>query len=625
VPAIDAQTDYADASSKSISAEALSACTEGGLPTQALDMAEEKMNGFLKSGDKKREACMKLAAAELVGFMDNGSADFEEALERAGEAMSTFQDSSDKAMEATAQLVLSALNYKRQRTTECHQAASQAFLLFEELGNKGGQAKAYHALALSYLIPEDYDNATKSYKKAVALYKDLGLKQQQFIELQYMAESYMSQDKPQKAMKAAKDALAVASGLKGNKKGQALVLLQLAEAMVADGHGKRALKTVQDGVAKLREDGGVEGIIGGLQALLHTHLMLGSPGEAMEASKEAQTLINKIKDGSGRQYAEIDLMHSKSQALLGSGEAERAVKACRQAAKIAKELGDHAEEMEALNAIALAWASQDGTKNMAQDLVAEAKTVCQNSGNVLGEASVAMLSGDLLSKNKGSADEVLAEMEEARALYQEAEDIAGEAAALRVMVVCNVAKGDYAEAMEAASDSLELYKQLGKKKGQAGAMCAVANIHVQLGDNDEALESIEEGMALATEVGAKAVEARLQLLLAQVCVASMSQETLPSDKKAALPESYVEARTKALRATRNALELAGKCADKSVRASAYFWRAEALIWDGRGSEAVQSAKEAEQSFARIDDVRGQANSKVLQASRWRSGCPSVPE
>ena len=43
-----------------------------------------------------------------------------------------------------------------------------------------------------------------------------------------------------------------------------------------------------------------------------------------------------------------------------------------------------------------------------------------------------------------SADEVLGEAEDARGLYQEAEDILGEAVALKMMVDCNMAKQDAA-------------------------------------------------------------------------------------------------------------------------------------------------------------------------------------
>ena len=46
-------------------------------------------------------------------------------------------------------------------------------------------------------------------------------------------------------------------------------------------------------------------------------------------------------------------------------------------------------------------------------------------------------------RSGASADEVLGEAEEARGLCQEAENVIGEAAALKVMVDCYVAKQDY--------------------------------------------------------------------------------------------------------------------------------------------------------------------------------------
>merc|ERR1719197_755522 len=92
-------------------------------------------------------------------------------------------------MEACAQLVVSGLNSKRQRAAECHQSATTALKIFEKLGSKAGQAKAYHALALAYLIPDGIEDAMKSAKKASALYKELGMKWYQALELQSMAMS----------------------------------------------------------------------------------------------------------------------------------------------------------------------------------------------------------------------------------------------------------------------------------------------------------------------------------------------------------------------------------------------------------------------------------------------------
>merc|ERR1712106_838306 len=293
--------------------------------------------------------------------------------------------------------------------------------------------------------------------------------------------------------------------LSGSKKCEALLLLLLAEALVADGHGRRALKAVQDGLAKLREAGDDTGMCGGLQALAHTQVLLGFPGEALEAALEAKACLGQ---GRAAKYAELDLLHTKSKALLASGEVQLAAKALYDAADVAKNLDDSQEQAEALKAVALAYASDPDTKDKALEAASDARAVSQAAGDSRGEASAVMLSGTLMLKSGASADEVLGEAEEARSLYQDAEDIAGEAAALKMIVDCCMAKQDYQEAMEAASDCMELHKQLGQKKAQAEAMCSVANIHVQFGDTEEAIESIEEAMMLAKDVGVKTLEAR---------------------------------------------------------------------------------------------------------------------
>lgn len=599
----DGEKGAADALTLIISGLAAKAYCEGALPSEAFTRAKSELSGV--SG--RFGACMKLAIAEIGGYLATKSESFEEALEYANEALSTFQDVKDKAMEAVAQLVLSGLDCKRQRVAESHQAASAALALFNEVGNKAGQAKAYHALAQSYYIPGDYDGAVSSAKKAAALYKELGLKRHLALELQCITQWHMRQDKPQRGLRTARDSLTAARDLKGSRKTEAMSLLLLAEAFVADGYGKRGLKVVQEGLAKLRNDGDAEGIACGLIALLHTHLLLASPGEALEAALEAKSYA-KTK------HMELDLLHSKSKALLASGETSLAATALRDAAAIAKDsLDDNAELVEALRALALAYAGDASTMNLAMEAAAEARSTSQGAEDAVAEAMSAMLCASLLIKSGASADEVLGEAEEARLLYQEAEDVIGEAASLKVIIDCNVAKKDYDEAMEAASDCMELYAQLGKKKEQAEAMCSIANINLQLDYADDAIEVVDEAVALAQEVGAKALEARLNLVMAQVLVTTMSQAELPADKTAAMPEDFLAVREKATKATKDALDLAGKCGDKKVRASALFWRSEVLVWTFRGGEALLSAQEAEQQFAKCEDTRGQAHSKVLMA------------
>jgi tetratricopeptide (TPR) repeat protein len=558
------------------------------------------------SNDKKTEAGMKLVVAELGGSSAKSSGDFEEALAKAEEALSTFQDTKDKSMEACAQLVISSLNCRRQRAIEAQQAANAALTTFMDIDDKKGQAQAFHALALSSLISDEFDSAIKSSKAALAIYKELGLKWAQVVELYQMAQWYMIQDKPQKSLKLAKDALAVARGLDCSKRFEASLLMVLGQALIADGHGKRAQKAVREGLELLSKSGDKSGALAGQLVLMQVLIMLEAPKDALEAAYEAKELLNQIPSAESKQ-CEIDYLHLKAKALVANDEKDLAASALRDAAQIAKDLNDSEEEAEAMKAIALVYGKGPAMESAAD----EARSICNDASDVYGEASALLLKGSLLLKNNANADEILGEVEEARNLCQEVEDIVGEAAALKMMIDCYVGKEDFESAMEAASDCVELHKQLGKKQAQAEAMCSIVNIHLQEGESEEIYDVIDEGTALAKEVGATALEARFSLLLAQVCVAALQKEDVPKSKTTPPSASYNELREKALKATKNALLLSGKCGDRGTRASASFWHAEVLVWCFRSGEAEPYAKDAENLFAKLDDLRGQAHAQVL--------------
>jgi len=133
----------ADAKLLVISCMALQSSLSGGVASSASEAAEEYSREFAKSGDKRGEACMKVAAAELGGLMAKDGTDFEAALEKVQEALSVFQDVKDKRMEACTLLASANLYSNRQRVAEANQAANSALMLFMDSSDVVGQAKAH--------------------------------------------------------------------------------------------------------------------------------------------------------------------------------------------------------------------------------------------------------------------------------------------------------------------------------------------------------------------------------------------------------------------------------------------------------------------------------------------------
>merc|ERR1711865_620475 len=103
-------------------------------------------------------------------------------------------------------------------------------------------------------------------------------------------------------------------------------------------------------------------------------------------------------------------------------------------------------------------------------------------------------------------------------------------------------------------------------------MYKVATIYKLRNFTTDLLQEIAEAQDLCREVGAMTLEAKLLLMLAQVYLEDIAQTELPNrDHNEALPEAFLEQRSKAHTAVKDALLLAGKSGDRSLRAAALFW------------------------------------------------------
>ena len=116
--------------------------------------------------------------------------------------------------------------------------------------------------------------------------------------------------------------------------------------------------------------------------------------------------------------------------------------------------------------------------------------------------------------------------------------------------------GDIDTATAIANENVSLCKNMGMKSKQASALHHLASISLQDKEYDEAEQQILEAQRLSREVGAKGLEANLMLLLTQVLIGRMSQEDVSEKRDDLLPEAYVQARSGAFEAIKDALVLA---------------------------------------------------------------------
>jgi len=586
-------------------------------PEKAIEIATEAKAEFAKSGNKRGEAAMMIALADVEVRGSKGRKDLDKTLKSVQIALKMFQDLVDKRMEASSHLVLLSLYFMKNSSKEAHTAAEIAESLYATLADRSGQAKALHGKGMAYAISQDYSNATKSAQAALKLYQELGDKRNESFQLGVIAQWQILQEKPSNALKSASAAYELAETLSGIKYAEVYALFLVCESHIKKGQAKSAVQFAQDGLEAFEQRGDKFGIIATFEILIHAQLA-DDPSSAVDLARRAVKRAETWRTEWPR--LELSLMFTVCYAMTKNDMIEDAIDTMQSAVQLAKNLEDLTEEGNAWRMISHITSTRKNLQNSADKIqggisaAGTAKTLYQRSGNISGQASCIMLECILKSRSPDIANptDLIPLAKEAQSLYRDAIDVAGEQHALGIMVELHVGAEEYDKALEVARSSVQLWKGLGIKSGQIESMYRVATVLILQQSVGAAVEQIQEALALCKDVGANLLEANLLILMTQALVAQMSQLDV-LDETGPLPQPYLEARAKAHKAVKDALLLAGKSGDRSLRAASLFWRSKLLVWGFKTAEALRSAEESHKLFQATRDARGESHALVLCA------------
>lgn len=554
---------------------------------------------------------MKLVIAEALAARSEGKNNLIAAWESASSALTAFSELLERPLEAETYLVLLGIYYQRGKVVDTLQAAKKALKIYQEIKDRKGEARALHGLGLAASLTGDFDDAVSKATEALQIHRELGDERGQAFELQALSQWHLAQKILPKAVICALEAVGLFGSMRNGSRGEVVAILLGAEAMIANGRERQALKLAKEGVTRFRERQDQRGLTAALEVVAHISLTLGSHDVAYQAVTEALATARNLHD----QRLEIDMLHLASKFYLRCNQFEDALQAMRSAMQIAQKLNDLEEEAMALRAICNIHMSMGDIRSDTTVLrdtlqcAEDAKVLFKRSGNLSGEGSCAIILATLNESNT----ELLKRAREAQSIFQQAEDATGESSAWKLIIEAHVLNEAHEEALSAAKARVDLWKKWGKKDEEADALLKLAGIHFSQESLDEAEELALEAKTCSEEAKNQGIEASALLLLTQVYVSSMSKEDLPKNKDAALPPEFIRTREKAYRSVKEALDLACKTSDRGLRATVLFWRAEVFIWTFRGQEALSSAELADKMFAKMGNLSGQVHTQVLMA------------
>ncbi|CAE8673941.1 unnamed protein product [Polarella glacialis] len=582
-----------------ILANRVEAATRQEKPQKANLLAEEALADFRAAANRRGEATMLLALAEINSDRC-GPRRRLKALAWGEEASEVFGELGDREMQATALLEVANIHYKRKEPEELLRAAAMALALAQELDNEKLKALSLHCQALGLVIGprwlEQLEAAVAKADEAAAIFKALGHRRLEAATLRAVANWYLAAGDPKKALAPAEESFRILQQLPNALFQQSSSLRPLADALVcrsdADSDAERALREAQDARSRFQAAGFHRGEMTALKVQSSVLWAIGRKLCAFEAANDAL----EIAQGPEDKKHQMDLLLSAASLYLQDEKFEEARKKLTEALSVAKELGQLGQRLRAL------W--QLGHLQLrlgeVQAALATAREAQELSAPGSASAAQALSLRATALSACGDRKEALAAAEVAAEFFSAAGDLKREALLWAfVSELHEESQGDLGvvRAIQAAERCITLRRQAGDAGSEAEALLRAANLHLAAaaeGCESNAEEKAQEARRLYKRCNDRAGEANSLLLICQIHVSSAGRLLLEEGSRGnrAASQSLQQAMTFA----NEAFSIAKRLGDKDLLAWSDYWRAMALMWNRNFEQALRAAHAAHAAF-----------------------------
>mmetsp|Transcript_138255 Transcript_138255/g.251731 ORF Transcript_138255/g.251731 Transcript_138255/m.251731 type:complete len:858 (+) Transcript_138255:70-2643(+) len=389
------------------------------------------------------------------------------------------------------------------------------------------EASVLYSVAETHVDEEQADEALKASKEALAAFK--GLKDATGIadSLRLVISAHRLKDESAEALKLAQDSLADFEN-SGNKRGQACMLMSLAEMASEKPSTKAKQESVEQGVKAVdlfREISDAKMEAAACLALSNAHLVVGTATGKKEAFTEAKecadTAFSKFS-ALGDKTSQGKATHSLALCAILQDDFDTGLMVADNALNIFAEAGP--KKMEAFE----------------QHCIAMWNLAARNPDAALKAADAAYAAFDTLKYGKGYAIAALShkvqaylDQESGRTALKTATDAlekakaagdtAGEVTAQQALFASHCAMSDKEEALSAAKAALALVDGMEKKSDktlmwQAEFLRKIAKLHADEGEAEEAHEFARKAVKICRKLDDKTQEAVAMCSLSEVCI-----------------------------------------------------------------------------------------------------------
>mmetsp|Transcript_89583 Transcript_89583/g.237924 ORF Transcript_89583/g.237924 Transcript_89583/m.237924 type:complete len:823 (-) Transcript_89583:106-2574(-) len=501
---------------------------------KGLIVAKEELKEFQMADDRRGEAAMLLAVAEACSD-ELGARAREDALRSIIEARKILKQIKDPKMEASACLILSDVHSKkaefeldeRSGFQSAHDAAKEAQGFYKDLGDKKGEAKALHAMAIACGNLSKIQDAVQLAKKAIAMFEDLGDQKSQGCTLCVLGQSLLMKDSIAEAKSEAIKALEIFQDLSitGWEMAAMEVIFQV---HVMQDEMEEALLLAEEGLDRFQELGDRQAEVSAYFMIYRAHLMNDELILARNAATSAETILFELGD----KKTLANLYLAAIELYIRRQQPEKLLQAALQACRVFDQLDNCGHEQANAQLILMDVHMALGETTEALLAASKARELAVKEGDRKLEA-IALLAAANIHSLCGQIAEAEESAGEARSIFKEGASVKGEAKSLHMLAKVRADNKDWHAALDAARMAKNLMQDMGDRYGMVQILILSSDVELVLKaedtsagrkttkDKDRALEAAKDAIAVSRKIGDNTLVIDSMYILAQVHIVSM--------------------------------------------------------------------------------------------------------
>ncbi|CAK9005534.1 unnamed protein product [Durusdinium trenchii] len=318
----------------------VSATFSSGDVEAAISLASDQLEAA-KGGSPQMQAYAHLMWAELMLALGKTAA----LKEHAGQAAQLFQQLDKMPYVAKCKAAILQACIQECDGLESERLAEEVLTIWQNLGDKGGTAVAWHLLSAARSVGGG--NLMEPLAKALDLYKELNWKRYEASVLYSLSERQRFQPHGGAvAQRTAEEAVSIWKEI-GNYKGEATAMTAVAKAMIVRGLTSDALQMVQTRMQELRQDNRLSALAQTGQGCVTVLQECGAKDEALATAEEVLAITQQLGNRHEEAWMLIKLSEVRSDMKLY----EEALLCAQEAQTIFQELGDQCGEAEAMKSL----------------------------------------------------------------------------------------------------------------------------------------------------------------------------------------------------------------------------------------------------------------------------------